>query len=129
MPLIAIKPAGAGLVAMPRVRVNGRDDPVLRDPPRDPEHPILPLIEVLPDNGSQQRPGLLHALRQLPAVQRHKQRMRVLRERVDHRLARLAVLVIAHRLPRAGVVIITRQQTTQLALQVGRARGEQPADR
>ena len=68
MPLIAIKPAGAGLVAMPRVRVDGRDDPVLRDPPRDPEHPILPLIEVLPDNGGQQRAGLRDALGQLPAV-------------------------------------------------------------
>jgi hypothetical protein len=46
MPLTA-KPAGAGLVTVPSIRVDGRDEPVLRHASGDPKHPILPLVKVL----------------------------------------------------------------------------------
>ncbi len=55
--------------------------------------------------------------------------MRVLRERVDQLLARLAVLVVADRFPRGPVVVIACEQATQFGLQHHVARGEQSADR
>ena len=129
MPLIAVKPAGAGLVTVPGVGVHSRDHPVLRDPAHDPEHAILALVEILPDDRREQRRRLLELRAKLAAVQRDKQRVRVLRERVDHLLPRLPVLVIADRLPRARVIIIAAEQPAQLALQITITDGQQPADR
>src|SRR5450755_2177750 len=88
-----------------------------------------PLVEVLADNRRQQRRRLLKLRAKLAAVQRPKQRTRVLRERVDQLLPRLAVLVVTDRLPSARVIVIAREQTTQLLLEHPVARGEQPADR
>jgi hypothetical protein len=73
-------------MAMASVGIDGRDHPILRDPPGDPEHPILTLVEVLANDRRQQRPGLRHARLKLPTIERDQQRLRVARERVDHGL-------------------------------------------
>lgn len=50
-------------------------------------------------------------------------------ERVDQRLPRLRVLVIADRRPRARVIVIAQQHAPQLCLEHLVARAEHPADR
>ena len=114
---------------MPGIRIDGRDHPILRDPCRDPKRAIRARVEVLPDDRREHRRRLRHARRQLPAVQPAKKRVSVLRERVDQRLPRLRVLVIADRLPRRPVVVIAREHPAQLCLEHPIARGEQTADR
>ena len=65
------------------VRIDGRDDPVLGHPPGDPERPVLVVLEILPDHRGQQGRGLADCLRQPHALQRHQQRQRVIRERLN----------------------------------------------
>jgi hypothetical protein len=114
---------------VPGVRVHGRDDPVLRDPPRDPKDPVLALVQVLACDRRQQLGRPLGLLAQLSSVERDQQRPRVLRQRVDQRLARRAILVVAHRLARRPILIIAAQKPAQLRLQLRIADGQQAADR
>jgi len=129
MPLIAVKPAGTGLTTVPGVRVDGRDQPVLRDPLSDPKRAVSFLVEILPDHRCQQCSGLPDGHRQLPAIQDPEDRASVFGERVDQRLPRPRVLVITDWFPRARVIVITRQHASQFGLECLVTRTEDPTDR
>jgi hypothetical protein len=69
---VAVESTCDGLRPVPGLRVDGGDHPVFRDPPRDPKHPRLVLIEVLTEHGGQQRRRLGHRLGQFAAL-KHRQ--------------------------------------------------------
>src|SRR3954465_9878356 len=65
--LVPVEPPRRGLVTVPGVRVHCGDNPILRDPARGAEHPVLAGIEVLAQHSGQQRRGLLDRLGELPS--------------------------------------------------------------
>jgi hypothetical protein len=69
---------------MPGIRIDHRDDPVRSDPPGDPECPGRVLLQFLPVQRSQQRAG-------------------VAGQRIDQRLPRRRVVLVAGRLACRGV--------------------------
>ena len=95
MPLVAVKTAGRGLVAMPGLGIDGRDDAILRDTPRDPKHAVGTLVEILARDRGQQRRGLPDGVGELAAIQRPQQRAGILGERVDQRRPGIRVVVVA----------------------------------
>ncbi len=68
MALVAVKAASRRLMAVARLAVHGRDDAVLGDPARDPEHAVVALVEILADHRRQQRGGLRDRLVKLAAI-------------------------------------------------------------
>jgi hypothetical protein len=116
-------------VAVPGIRVDGGDDPVLGHLPDDPEHPVDVLVEVLADHGGQQRGRLRHPRLELPTVEGAQQRPRVPRRRVHQRLTGRPVLPVTDRLPGTRIAVAAAQQPAQLTFQLGVGRLEQPADR
>ena len=90
--------------------VDRRDDPVGRDPPRDPKRPVLAPLEVLAHERGQQLRRLRHLGRQLAAIERQQQRVGVGGERVDKRPAGVRVVVVADRLASGGVVVLAPQR-------------------
>jgi hypothetical protein len=60
MALVAVKAAGAGLVAMAGIGVDGGDHPVGGDLTRDPEAAVRGLLQVLAGHRGQQPHGLSH---------------------------------------------------------------------
>ena len=87
---------------MPRVRVDGGDDPVRGDPPGYPEHPGRVLLQVLAGHAGQQRRCLRQRRAQLLPVQCSQQRPGVAGQRIDQFLSRRRVVVITRQLPAAA---------------------------
>ncbi|GAA3063175.1 hypothetical protein GCM10010464_29440 [Pseudonocardia yunnanensis] len=54
---------------VPGTRVHSGDHPVARDPPRNPEHLVRALLQILAQHRGQQRRRLLHRLGELAAIQ------------------------------------------------------------
>jgi len=69
MAFVAVKAAGAGLVAVAGLGVDGGDHPVGGDLRGDPEAAIGVLLQVLAHHGGQQPSGLGHPCRQRAALQ------------------------------------------------------------
>jgi hypothetical protein len=67
MPLVAVKAAGAGLVTMAGIWVDGGDHPVGGDLAGDPEAAVATLLQVLAHHRRQQPGGLGHRRRQRAA--------------------------------------------------------------
>jgi hypothetical protein len=98
---------------MPRVRVDGGDDPVRGDPPGDPEHPGLVLLQILTGHASQQRRRLRHPRPKFQPIQRRQQRTGVAGQRINQFIPGRRVVIVTGRLPRGGVVIIAAQYPAQ----------------
>ena len=129
MALVTVKSTPARLVAVTSVGIDGRDHAVLGDTAHDHEPPVGVLPQVLADDRRQQHHRLRDGALEVASLKRRQQRVRVLGQSVDQRLARRRVLVIADRLTCRAVIVITPQQRPQLMLQFAVADHEQPADR
>src|SRR5437764_5641728 len=103
--LVAIEPARGALVPVPGIRVHGGYHPVLRDPPRDPEHRVQALIQILAQYRGQQRRRLLHRLGQLATIQQREHREPIPGPGGDQLLAGGPVVPVDLRLAVAGVVV------------------------
>ena len=114
---------------MPGVGVHRGDHPVLGNPARDPEHPVLAEVEVLAQHRGQQRRSLPDRLVQLAPVQYRQDRVPVPRPGGDQLLAGARVVPVDLRLPRRDVVVTTRQRRPQRERQIGIGRLEQPPQR
>jgi hypothetical protein len=86
--LVAVVAARGGLVPVAGVRVHGGDDPVLGDPPGDPEASVVVLLDVLADHRGEQLGGLGDAVAQLPALQHRPRGVAVADQRVDQQVTR-----------------------------------------
>ena len=106
---------------MAGLRVHGGDDPVLRDPPRDLEHPRLPalalgLIEVLTQHRRQQLGSLRHRRTERAAIEERQAGVPVLGAGVDQLLPTGLVLPVDLRLAQRHVIITAGQHRSKLPL-------------
>jgi hypothetical protein len=113
VPLVAVEPAGGGLAPVPGLRVDGGDNPVRGDLPRDPERPGGVLFQVLAGHGGQQRRRLRQHRAQLPPVHGTQQRAGVAGQRVHQLLACRSILVVADRLARGHIIVVAGQHCAQ----------------
>ncbi len=114
---------------MPRVRVDGGDDPVRGDPPGDPEHPGRVPFQVLAGHAGQQRRRLRQRRARLLPVQCRRQRPGVAGQHIDQLLPGRRVVVVTRRLSRGRIVIVAGQRGPQLPGQLAVRGVQQPADR
>ena len=114
---------------MPRLGVDGGDDPVRGGPFEDPEAPVRSLLNVLAGDGGQQRGRLGHPFIQPLAPQGIVRPVGVADQRVHQRLPSLAILPVTGRLARRSIVVLALQPRPHLRLERRWAGPQQPPDR
>ena len=128
MALVAVKAAGAALVAMAGIGVDGGDHPVGGDLTGDPEHPLAAQFQILAHHRRHQPRGLGHRRGQRAALKGSEHRTGILGTRIhQHRPGRLVVPVDL-RLGQTGVVLAAGKHPSQLSRQRLVAHLEQAPD-
>ncbi len=99
---------------MPRLGVDGGDDPVRSHAPCDAKRARLGLLKVLAHDSGEQLRRRLHLVGQLAAIEGQEDRLGIACERVDEGLARNLVVPVALRLPGGRVVAFAAKTLPQV---------------
>ena len=129
MGLVAVKAVRGGLVPVAGLRIHRRDDPVKGGARKDPEAPVMGLLDVLAGDGGQQRRCLGHPGVQPLAPQGVMRPVAVADQRIHQLLAGGPIGPVTSRLARRSVVILALEQAPDLGRQRRRAGPQQPPDR
>jgi hypothetical protein len=116
--LVPVEGSGVGLVAVAGVGVDRADDPVVGHPPGDPDPAVGPVLEVLAEDGGEERRRLPEVGREWLVLKLGEDRFAVAGERIHERSPCLGVLPVDGGLARGAVLVVAAEDGAERGLAI-----------